>query len=952
MVALASILAIAVALLGVIFVWKWAGLIVEPARDQVTWWERMPGGVVGFSAIALLVFLSGLCCSLLVRRPLVAACVGAGLACVLIYPANLASALARDNHYAITEQEAAPFWNYALLATAAVMAVVDFRLGRQWLAGRPLEGRWRRRLAVHGAATLPPFFRRATIHPSTIAAFGRLAWQDLRQSWRMMGTFVGVATVICIGIGRMGDPVEVRAQLVSLVTFSTMAIIGAATFLPDQERSHFRFFAERPVRPRMVWLNRQIVWFPLVLIYLVVGVTVWVLAVVGSVYPLLERFTQPNFHVWVAPISFSAGLFAMPRICVILVAAILAYSCGQLCSMLFRGGIVAGFLSLVLAATVIAWSGLMGAMSVNWLMSVGSLAVLLLWVTWLRAPHWIAERSGWWPLTRLALSLVVPLAAIGASTIAFRVLQIPLVDPGVSLAHYASEVTPEASETAQMYRRAEGLIRMSAYPDRGSKSMTGRADHLAAQLAGVLPRYGGAAIYGAPIDSDTRKEWDERRAIAHDLKMLPWLAENQEPFRLALAATERPSCVFPLEPRGVYLWYCEQLIGTEAHCLGLAGDLDGMFACELALLRMSVHLRNHQFASGGYEIEAKTLEVLCYWWATRPGQTPERLRRAVATLDEWQRTVPPPTDSVEAGYVWLRRLFDFDPDALAAEAARDKYFAKTIDRLVSLSTFMPWEMARARRAVGVLTDLQMHFARAIVENVADGKPTSRLTHQEYSPRRIEIEQSTPLLAMFPLYNQSQFNWLEGELRRSTARILLALEAYRLEHGDLPETLEKLAGVYLPKLPRDPYSGVDFRYFPHGLPERREMFFWTHEYVTPPQLWSCGSRLTPVEMGNRTDQEYAEITWDGAMAATSSSFANMMNHGEFIRIPQPSDGAPKGALLAPEPNASGAAVEPPPRPETPAREPETHASAPQEQSPPSEPPDDNAPPDEDILSDPL
>ena len=209
---------------------------------------------------------------------------------------------------------------------------------------------------------------------------------------------------------------------------------------------------------------------------------------------------------------------------------------------------------------------------------------------------------------------------------------------------------------------------------------------------------------------------------------------------------------------------CEQLIGTEHIALRLAGDLDGMFACELALLAMSVHLRNHQFASGGYEIEAKTLEVLCYWWATRPGQTPERLRRAVATLDEWQRTVPPPTDSVEAGYVWLRRLFDFDPDALAAEAARDKYFAKTIDRLVSLSTFMPWEMARARRAVGVLTDLQMHFARAIVENVADGKPTSRLTHQEYSPRRIEIEQSTPLLVMFPLYNQSQFNWLEGELR--------------------------------------------------------------------------------------------------------------------------------------------------------------------------------------------
>ena len=443
-------------------------------------------------------------------------------------------------------------------------------------------------------------------------------------------------------------------------------------------------------------------------------------------------------------ISFSAGLFAMPRICVILVAAILAYSCGQLCSMLFRGGIVAGFLSLVLAATVIAWSGLMGAMSVNWLMSVGSLAVLLLWVTWLRAPHWIAERSGWWPLTRLALSLVVPLAAIGASTIAFRVLQIPLVDPGVSLAHYASEVTPEASETAQMYRRAEGLIRMSAYPDRGSKSMTGRADHLAAQLAGVLPRYGGAAIYGAPIDSDTRKEWDERRASRHDLKMLPWLAENQEPFRLALAATERPSCVFPLEPRGVHpSWDCEQLIGTSGALPWAGWRSRRMFACELALLRMSVHLRNHQFASGGYEIEAKTLEsaLLLVGHAARTN-APKRLRHAVATSTSGN--VPYRRRRIRGSRICLASsIVRLRPGCSGGGGCTRQILCQD-HRPARVLTFMPWEMARARRAVGVLTDLQMHFARAIVENVADGKPTSRLTHQEYSPRRIEIEQSTPL----------------------------------------------------------------------------------------------------------------------------------------------------------------------------------------------------------------
>ena len=154
-------------------------------------------------------------------------------------------------------------------------------------------------------------------------------------------------------------------------------------------------------------------------------------------------------------IRFTGSIFEMPAACTFAVSALLAYACGQLCSMLMRSGIVAGFLALILTAVVLAWSALMGATRVNWLLSIAPLPVFMFWATWLRAPHWIAERSGWWPWTRLGLSLAVPLVGIGGATIAYRVLQIPLVEPGFSPAQFTADITPAARETAQRCLRAK-----------------------------------------------------------------------------------------------------------------------------------------------------------------------------------------------------------------------------------------------------------------------------------------------------------------------------------------------------------------------------------------------------------------------------------------------------------------------------------------------------------------
>ena len=54
-------------------------------------------------------------------------------------------------------------------------------------------------------------------------------------------------------------------------------------------------------------------------------------------------------------------------------------------------------------------------------------------------------------------------------------------------------------------------------------------------------------------------------------------------------------------------------------------------------------------------------------------------------------------------------------------------------------------------------------------------------------------------------------------RRGTI-IVLALEAYRLTHGELPKSLKKLTNEQLKRLPVDPYSAEQYRYFPNGIPD--------------------------------------------------------------------------------------------------------------------------------------
>ena len=83
--------------------------------------------------------------------------------------------------------------------------------------------------------------------------------------------------------------------------------------------------------------------------------------------------------------------------------------------------------------------------------------------------------------------------------------------------------------------------------------------------------------------------------------------------------------------------------------------------------------------------------------------------------------------------------------------------------------------------------------------------------------------------------------LKIETRRRATQLILALEAWRLDHGELPKSLEDIGGnpytfrgrprtttgengEYLDRPPVDPYSGNPFRYEPKGLGQY--LVWWT------------------------------------------------------------------------------------------------------------------------------
>jgi hypothetical protein len=761
-------------------------------------------GMLGLWLVAVLEAIAwGTFFSLLTARPLVAIVMAMAVASTLAH--FLAwSALTPPMHAFELAPYLAAVPRRVLLASAVL--VVDAYLGLRWLGAGEAAPRKRsttaRRaklpIAADGATTQAVATRLLT-RPDRGGVLGHLFWLHWRQSAWLMLLMASLHIILTLTV--VSDS-ELSQYIAIIPMLACPALMGCFVFLADQEQARYRFFVEHGVPPRSVWLTRQLPW----LFTLIASTTIVVLAWVGSrnlfkLWYVLHVASDQRAYWW-QPSMTQFDYVPLPPVALVVACAVVCYAAGQWASMMIRSGVLAGITGLALSGLLCSWVVLMTALNVPWTWSVMPIPLVLIWATWLRAPDWVRENTRLTARARAAGAVLVPALLLMAVVPFYRIHELPLVNPGFDSVAYESTITPEARQTAELYRRANDLYSSAS---RSIGFHDNRTPNAAARQ---------------------------------------WLDENAEPLALALEASRRPTCVFD-NPRtlsnptvlrnGMSLL---ELVLVSARSLESEGKLDEALDRYFTALRIVSHLANHLQTSDSRErlsgVKLVFAELVA--WAGHKDQTADGLRAAIKRFQGLDEDLLQLDDRLKSEYFVARRYVFGDPYAWDSLFGRDR---GGLMPPMHWPTLMPWEETHGLRALnwmsagnfqrleglrrtlainqGVVDYLPMltgwHAAESIWD-VNEGWNDARRPQPEFAsvagltPQLWEVNDLGTFVAMVTA---------ELAARRRGTLLLLALEAYRRDHGPLPAALDDLVGSYLDALPRDPYSGRAFRYFAHGLP---------------------------------------------------------------------------------------------------------------------------------------
>lgn len=623
---------------------------------------------------------------------------------------------------------------------------------------------------------------------------GRLLWQQWHQT---------KGTTIAIGVGALLLMLllvpNTRAITYIAWPFSLLCatLFGACTFLPDKQQQGFRFLAIHAVSPNLVWLSRQCV--GLAYAILLPGL---LLAITAAVTFSGIVVTTSQTPVW-DPYSILQGLGGI----------LLVFATGQLCSLLFRGALLAAFFGLLFSAMLIGWALLMDTIDASWWWSVAPLPVAFWLATWIRTPAWLLERTGWRSWLPVTLTLALPTLAILIAVPCFRVYEIPFRDPGFSVSEFSPPITPEERITADMYRRAGELIEPK-------------------------PRSGEVETEESDLSQPSQLTPEE----------IEWTKQNQPAIELALEASNREACVFD-DPNSGPLYRVSfdrgyelaNLLAYSARVLQAEGKLDEALDRYLAILRLANHCRNRgrrYMWWGAYSIEWEA-----YWnlpgWAAAEGQTPNRIRNAISEVQLVVSTAPSAADAFKTEHILMNRLLTADLDTLGNLQLNERD-QRSLIFLVYLS---PWELVRTQRLLNLLTSEALVALESANQAKLDDPRTKETHHTRYWKQYQSWIRSTLLShIVLPVDPESLITRPKGYTTfRHAALVQMALAGWYLEHNGLPQTLDELVGPYFEELPLDPYTGKAFHYRPEGF--ATPVRFYSPNKPIPadwPLIWSPGS----------------------------------------------------------------------------------------------------------------
>ena len=840
-----------------VLAWIIGGMRLPDADFHLGLW-----GLCGVAALEL--FLWGVLFSLLCDQPMRAAILAAIAGSTTIHViAMIGESRWRPEMY--LDLHTIPY----RLAVVGILALVNLRLGCRWLR----EGS-----AAAGGARCPgrssTARRVADVHRGKVATqstiLGRLAWQQWRQSSRMIVVLVAMTVplllftvvhwnVFLLRLGNNSFRTAVNLPLWITLALAAAPLAGASVFMADQRGRSFRFLAERGVSPRQIWAGRHAIWILAVASWAILLVLPWMIFPVLS-WMFRELFSRHygNESLPQEAIGFavlSGGCFAY---------VVGAYAVGQLCSMFFKSGILAGFFALLLSVALVSWSVLMLGMGVPSIWSIAPIPLILLVATWLRTPNWLREQNGirGWRSTATWLTITFGLLLIAVPT--YRVYEIPLVEPGFSPAEFSYEASAEARNTAKMYLRESEQV--------------------------------------VPMDKRENTTEEETKA-EYRARLKTWIDANQEVIAMTLTVIRATECD-GLEPPGrerlgPAAYKLAGLLLAEARWLEDEGDLDtGLQRC-LETLKMSRHVRpRNRFPREADRIESSVYNHLEHW-AAKPGQTPERIRTAIQAVEAQIAQPPSQTDKIKADYLVARRIVEGDIDLLTNRGGNSSRQTTAIRSIVALQ-WIPWERARTIRLLNRYTAHQLLSLEDVERAVADGLKLPMPHHLRYrnrfpygNSRLTGWNHGARLLERFhdlDWYWKARMSVDAATQRRATC-LLLALTAWKLEHGKLPDTLDDLVGPYLTKLPPDPHTGEPFRYFPQGIPiaimQTNAVDEEPIELLSAgqPFIWSTGWHIMLAQYGDdRTLRKYYVTSDSGHSLQQAQSEYEIWRRGKHFTLP--------------------------------------------------------------------
>jgi hypothetical protein len=258
-------------------------------------------------------------------------------------------------------------------------------------------------------------------------------------------------------------------------------------------------------------------------------------------------------------------------------------------------------------------------------------------------------------------------------------------------------------------------------------------------------------------------------------------------------------------------------------------------------------------------------------WANQNGQTADRVRGAIARLEALDSNLLQLNEAIEAYYIVAGRYVRGDVVAqrLLFGQSNKRHLPPILWPMLT-----PWETLRGERWLNVLAHHELTRLQEMREILVKGGGVGYLL-----PAVPGWESSNQLSGAYQGWEPPQFpwrpDWLNAitpnldpvervgvyqsrllaafEARRRGTILVLALEAFRLEHGSLPQSLKELAGKYVDRLPQDPYWGGPFEYFRDGLPQPntpREQAQLQYARMATllhpgwPCVWCMGATLAP------------------------------------------------------------------------------------------------------------